>query len=84
MAAFSPELSETDAAIRSAPYELGFSPKDWQIFTDFQLLKKPGVYFVELMRTITLFPALFNENNKKLSRDSMYQAERAGILPPEQ
>ena len=84
VAAHSDQLSEVDAALRSAPYELGFSAIDWQHITDFQILKKPDVYDVEKMRTIALMPALFNENNKKLARDSMRCAEAAGAIPPEQ
>ena len=83
-AAFCMELSEVDAALRSAPYELGFSPEEWQRILDFMLTKSPGVYDLEQMRAISLFVALFNENNKKLGRDTMYHAEQAGALPPEQ
>ncbi len=83
-AAHSNGLSEVDAALRSAPYQIGFSPIDWEIFTDFQILKKMGVFDVEKMRSLLLMPPLFNENNKKLGRDMMHHAEQAGVLPDEQ
>lgn len=83
VAAFCFYLSEVDAALRSAPYEMGFAPIDWRFFTDFQILKMEGVYDVEKMRSILLMAALFNENNKKLAADTMWQAEQAGAIPPE-
>jgi hypothetical protein len=38
---------------------------------DVKILKKMGIYDVELMRTIQLMHAEFNMNNKKLGRDMM-------------
>ena len=46
-AAYSPEASEVDAATRSVPYEMGWSSEDWEVISDFQLLKNLGVYEVE-------------------------------------
>jgi hypothetical protein len=80
IAAHSGAFSEVDAALRSAPYEMGWSPEDWEVITDFQLLKQLGVYEVERMRTIALMAALFNMNNKKLGRDTMQVAEKAKVL----
>ena len=83
-AAYSPELAEIDAAARSAPYELGFAATAYLIMTDFQILKVLGLYLVSQMRTIKLFHAAFNENNKKLGRDTSHHAESARMLAPEQ
>ena len=49
-------------------HEMGWSPEDWEVISDFQLLKNLGVYEVERMRTIALMAPLFNMNNKKLGR----------------
>jgi hypothetical protein len=53
------------------PYRLGFSPEAWQTITDVEILKKAGIYDVELMRTIQLMHAEFNMINKKLGWDMM-------------
>ena len=84
MGAHSKEVAETDAALHSAAYELGFVPDVFSMFTDFQILKASGVFDVALMRTIKLMSALFNENNKKLGRDMMHHAEAAGMILDEQ
>ena len=77
-------MLEWDAATRSSAYELVFVPEPWNVITDCQILKKPGVYDVEKMRTIALMPADFNMNNKKLGRDTMMTAEETGVLVDEQ
>ena len=45
--AYNKELSEVDASLRSAPYEHGFSLEDWEVITNFQILKEVGVYEVK-------------------------------------
>jgi hypothetical protein len=79
-----PELNRIDTLFRQLPYHHGFSPDSWQRITDVEILKKAGVYDVELMRTIQLMNAEFNMNNKKLGRDVMAFAERHEALAPEQ
>ena len=77
-----PAVAEWDAALRSAAYELGLAPEGYKTLTDYQILKSAGVYDVELQRTIKLFPAPFNMNNKLLAKDMMQTAEKAGTLTP--
>ena len=77
-------LCQFDADLRSLPYQHGFSPVKWQDITDVEILKKPGVYDIEKMRTITLMHAQFNMNNKKLGRDMMYNGEAHGTIAREQ
>jgi hypothetical protein len=50
---------------------MGWSPEDWEVITEFQLLKSLGVHEVECMHIIALMAPLFNMNNKKLGRDTM-------------
>ena len=80
----SPTLAEMDRILRELPYKHGFSPDMWQSITDFEILKKSGVYDVEKMRTLQLMVAEFNMNNKKMGRDVMANAEEAHELPDEQ
>jgi hypothetical protein len=77
-------LNNVDTLFRQLPYQHGFSPDSWRILTDVEILKKAGVYDVELMRTIQLMHSEFNMNNKKLGRDVMAHAERFKALAPEQ
>jgi hypothetical protein len=79
-----PTLNEIDTLFRQLPYRHGFSPDSWKVITDVEILKKAGVYDVELMRTIQLMHSEFNMNNKKLGRDVMAFAERHKALAPEQ
>jgi hypothetical protein len=77
-------LNEVDTLFRQLPYHHGFSPDSWKVLTDVEILKKAGVYDVELMCTIQLRHGEFNMNNKKLGRDVMAFAEQHHALAPEQ
>ena len=77
-------MAEMDRIFCELPYKHGFSPEMWKSITDFEILKKSGVYDVEKMRTLQLMVAEFNMNNKKLGRDAMTNAEEANKLPDEQ
>ncbi len=83
-AAQDPFLSNIDAIIRSLPYKHGFAPKLWQQITDVVIPKKAGVLDVELMRTIQLMHSEANMNNKKLGKEVMANAEKAGVMVAEQ
>ena len=78
-----PTLAEMDRILRELPYKHGFSPEMWQSITDFEILKKLGVYDVEKMRTLQLMVAEFNMNNKKMGRDVMASTEEVHELPDE-
>jgi hypothetical protein len=79
-----PELNKIDTLFRQLPYQHGFSRELWRDITDVEILKKAGVYDVELMRTIQLMLSEFNMNNKKLGHKAMAFAESHGALAPEQ
>jgi hypothetical protein len=79
-----PDLAEYDAALRNIPYSFGCSLPRWQTGVDVMLLKASGDLCAEKLRTILLLEADFNVNNKKLSRDGMYIAEKYGCIAPEQ
>ena len=79
-----PDLAAFDYILREIPFRTGFSPKPWQLITDLQIYKKNMEIDVESMRTITLFSADFNINNKLLGQRIMKQAEDKKMLEPEQ
>ena len=64
------DMAEINRLLREIPYNQGFSPDLNQIITNFEILKKSGVYDVKKMRTIQLFITYFNMNNKKTGRES--------------
>jgi hypothetical protein len=77
-------MAEIDRLLRQIPYAAGFSPIAHQKLLDFAILKKSGVFDVELMRIIPLMVASFNMNNKLTGRMVMTRAEQLRLIPPEQ
>ena len=77
-------LAKVDLLIRQIPYRVGFPPEYGSTIEDFQILKKSGLYDVELMRIIQMMAAAFNMNNKCLGREGMANAEKFGLIPNEQ
>ena len=65
------KIAKLDCISRIIPYSKGFYPSTYKNVTDFQLIKKDGVYYVERMRTIQLFSAAFNMNNNKIGKEVM-------------
>ncbi len=66
------------------PYTSGYSPDRWQQGIDVMIEKKKGNFRVDKLRAILLFEAAFNQNNKKLGRDMMYNAEQLNQIAKEQ
>ena len=66
------------------PLEKGFAPESYKHITYFQILKQAGVYDVEAMRTIQLFSAAFNMNNKKIGKEVIRRAEELRLIPKDQ
>jgi hypothetical protein len=77
-------MAEIDRLLRQIPYTAGFSPIAYQQISDFAILKKSGVFDVELVRTIQLMVASFNMNNKHTGRTVMTRAEQLRLIPPKQ
>jgi Reverse transcriptase (RNA-dependent DNA polymerase) len=71
-----PRLSEIDYQLASIPLLTGHSPIHWQQGMNAWLLKKPEEFRISKMRTILLYDAAFNQNNKWIGRASMRHAER--------
>jgi len=83
-AALDSSLNEIDTLLRSLPLTVGFSPKAWQIITDVEILKKPGVYHVDKMRLIQLMSPEFQINNKLVGKSILAHAEKGKALLSDQ
>ena len=79
-----PDLAAYSATLRSIAYRSGISLPRWQTGIDVMLLKASGDTRSHKLWTIVLLEADFNMNNKKLSREGMWSAERLGCVAPEQ
>ena len=53
------------------PFRTGYSPVSWQEATQLMILKKLGLIDVERLRTLVLYEADFNHNNKFLGKSMM-------------
>ena len=70
--------------LSTLPMSSGYSPKRWQKGIDVMLLKSPEVYLLQKLRTIVLYEADFNHENKRLGRDSMKLALAKDQISDEQ
>jgi hypothetical protein len=66
------------------PFRSGYSPARWKNATNVMILKKSGVFDVNKLRTIVLFEADFNQNNKHFGRSMMKHAVDQGSIATEQ
>ena len=80
----SPLFGSVDAALARIPALTGYLPLRWQQGLNVMLEKKPGVTKVSKLRTILLYEADFNHNNKLMGRAMMRYAEQNQLLAPEQ
>jgi hypothetical protein len=69
---------------RTAPLQLGISPKLWQVITDFQIFKRSNVFHADSMRLIQPMNAEYNVCNKTLGKRVMAHAEKAKAVSPDQ
>ena len=82
--AMDPQLAAVDAALARIPTLSGYVPLRWMQGMNVMLEKKPGVSQVTKLRTILLYEADYNHNNKLLGRAMMRFAETNALLAPEQ
>ena len=66
------------------PYTAGYVPRRWRKGTDVMLLKKDENFLLSKLRTIVLYEADFNHENKRLGRSAMKQAVAKGNIAKEQ
>ena len=81
---YDPVLAPVDAAMAHVPALSGYVPERWKKGLNVMLEKKPGVCKVTKLRTILLYEADFNHNNKLMGRAMMRYAEANHLLAPEQ
>ena len=77
-------LSNFEATVSHVPYCTGYSPEEWKESVNTMIEKKGKGNKVGDLRTINLMEAGFNFNNKTMTRDILYCAERNDLLPKEQ
>ena len=77
------EIAKVHTALANVSYLSGYSPKRWQRGVNTLIPKEAGNFRVEGLRTILLYEADFNFNNKILGLRMMQNAEREGILARE-
>ena len=66
------------------PFRTGYSPPRWKEATNVMILKKAGLFNIEKLRTICLFQADFNHNNKHFGRQLMKHAVDNEMMAKEQ
>ena len=62
----------------------GFTPARWLQGTDVMILKAPNVFFLDKLRTIVLYEADFNHENRRMGKIAMDQALEQNQIAPEQ
>ena len=66
------------------PYMPGYSPERWRTGTNSIIPKEVGNYKINRLRTILLYEADFNFNNKTLAKRMMKATEKEGVIVSEQ
>ena len=66
------------------PMHRGFTPARWLQGTDVMILKAPNVFFLDKLRTIVLYEADFNHENRRMGKIAMDQALEQNQIAPEQ
>ena len=66
------------------PFRTGHSPRRWQQATNVMILKKSGLFDIERLRTLCLFQADFNHNNKFLGSQLMKHSVSNDMIAHEQ
>ena len=71
-------------ALAEIPFRSGYTPERWKQATNVMILKKEGITDIDRLRTIVLFEADYNHNNKFLGRQMMSHGIKHQLLTPEQ
>ena len=71
-------------ALAEIPFRTGYSPRRWRKATNLMILKKQGIHQVDKLRTIVLYEADFNHNNKFFGKKMMEHMKDNNILAKEQ
>ena len=79
-----PSLAAVHYLLAEIPFRTGYSPNRWSQATSLMILKSEGIYNLEKLRTLVLFEADFNHNNKWLGKSMMSHAIATGQIAKEQ
>ena len=71
-------------AMAEIPFRSGYTPSRWLKATNVMILKKEGITDIDRLRTIVLFEADYNHNNKFLGRSMMSHCNKHNLLAKEQ
>jgi hypothetical protein len=77
-------LTCVDTIMANLQYRHGFAPSRWKKGLDVMIEKKPGSRRLDSLRAILLYEADFNQNNKRLGREMLFQAELHDAVAVEQ
>jgi hypothetical protein len=78
------QIAAFEACLSGIPWLTGYSPKRWRQGINVMIEKKQGQFHVSTLRTILLLEADFNQGNKRIGRQIMYNAEVNNRLAAEQ
>ena len=78
------EIAEVHTGLANIPFMTGYSPERWKFGINTLITKEHGNHRINRLRTILLYEADYNFNNKVLGRRMMEHAENNNILAPEQ
>ena len=78
------DIATVHTRFANIPFMTGYSPQRWQHGINSLIPKEKGNYRINRLRTILLYEADYNFNNKVLGRRMMSTAEKLSILAPEQ
>ena len=83
-ATYNQDLMEIHYNLAEVPFRSGYSPSRWRNATNVMILKKEGNHELDKLRTLVLFEADFNHNNKFLGRKMMHHMIDNEFLAQEQ
>ena len=66
------------------PMKFGFSPARWKKGTDVMILKSSNNFLLDKLRTIVLYEADYNHENRRVGRSAMHMALDQNLIAPEQ
>jgi hypothetical protein len=69
-----PDISNFHYLMAEIPLHTGYSPERWQNATNVMILKKAGLYSLDKLRTLVLYEADFNHNNKFYGQTTMHHS----------
>ena len=79
----SKQVGQVHYIMSMIPMTSGFSPDRWKKGTHVMILKAPAVFFLDNLRTIVLYEADFNHENRRLGKDAMTAALSMNQIAPE-